>query len=54
MNRKPYPSAISEDEWAFVAPYLTLMTAGASQRVHDLREVLMGCDGLCAQESPGG
>ena len=25
-ERKPYPSDVSDDEWAFVAPYLTLMT----------------------------
>src|SRR5579864_5304067 len=42
MNRKPYPSDVSEDEWAFVAPYLTLMTQEAPQRVHDLREVFNG------------
>ncbi|MFM2348894.1 MAG: hypothetical protein RL654_3647, partial [Pseudomonadota bacterium] len=23
MTRKPYPSDISEEEWHFVAPYLT-------------------------------
>jgi transposase len=38
-TRKPYPSDVSDDEWAFVAPYLTLMTEAAPQRVHDLREV---------------
>jgi transposase len=37
--RKPYPTDVSDDEWAFVAPYLTLMTPDAPQRVHDLREV---------------
>lgn len=37
--RKPYPSDVSDDEWAFVAPYLTLMTADAPQRRYDLREV---------------
>jgi transposase len=42
MNRKPYPSDISDDEWAFVAPYVTLMTEEAPQRVHDLREVFNG------------
>jgi hypothetical protein len=24
MARKSYPSDVSDDEWAFVAPYLTL------------------------------
>jgi transposase len=37
--RKPYPSDVSDDEWAFVAPYLTLMRPDAPQRTHDLREV---------------
>ena len=37
--RKPYPSDISDEEWAFAAPYLTLMIEEAPQREHDLREV---------------
>lgn len=37
--RKPYPSDVTDDEWAFVAPYVTLMTPDAPQRTHDLREV---------------
>lgn len=40
--RKHYPSDVSDDEWAFVAPYLTLMTEDAPQRTHDLREVFNG------------
>ena len=28
-TRKPYPSDVTDDEWAFVAPYLTLMTENA-------------------------
>jgi len=28
MARKPYPSDVKDDEWAFVAPYLTLMREG--------------------------
>jgi transposase len=39
MNRKPYPTDVSDEEWAFVVPYLTLMTAEAPQRTHELREV---------------
>lgn len=40
MNkRKPYPSDVSDEEWAFVAPYLTLMTEDAPQRKYPLREV---------------
>lgn len=42
MIRNPYPSDVSNDEWAFVAPYLTLMTEDAPQRDHSLREVFNG------------
>jgi transposase len=38
-NRKPYPTDVSDEEWAFVAPYLTLMTEDAPQRDYPLREV---------------
>src|SRR5512145_639341 len=40
MNeRKAYPSDVSDEEWAFVAPYLTLMREDAPQRDYSLREV---------------
>jgi transposase len=39
QTRKPYPTDVTDDEWAFVAPYLTLMTPAAPQRRHDPREV---------------
>lgn len=40
MNaRQPYPTDVKDDEWEFVAPYLTLLPLNAAQRVHDLREV---------------
>jgi len=42
MARKPYPTDVSDEEWEFVAPYLTLMTEDAPQREHDLREVFNG------------
>ena len=38
-SRKAYPTDVTDEEWAFVAPYLTLMTPTAPQRSHDLREV---------------
>lgn len=38
-RRKPYPSDVSDEEWAFAAPYLVLMREDARQREHDLREV---------------
>jgi transposase len=46
MTRKPYPSDVSDDEWAFVAPYLTLMTEDAPQRDYSLREVFNGLRSL--------
>src|SRR5437016_3481523 len=39
-TRKPYVTDVSDEEWAFVLPYLSLMTPEAAQRRHDLREVL--------------
>ena len=53
MNtRKSYPSDVSEDEWAFVAPYLTLMTEDAPQREHPLRDVFNGLRWLARTGSP--
>jgi transposase len=37
--RNPYPTDVSDEEWAFVAPYLSLMTPDAPQRRYDPREV---------------
>jgi len=42
LVRKPYPSDVTDDEWAFVAPYLTLMAEHAPQRCHPLRELFNG------------
>src|SRR5690606_24482590 len=42
MARKPYPSDVTDAEWAFIAPYLTLMREDAPQREHPLRELLNG------------
>jgi len=41
-TRKPYPTDVSDEEWEFVAPYLTLLSEDAPQRRHDLREVFNG------------
>src|SRR3954454_4311656 len=38
-QRKPYPSDVSDDEWSFCAPYLTLMNEQAPQRLYPLREI---------------
>lgn len=42
MERKRYPSDVSDEEWAFAAPYLTLMREDAPQRDYSLREVFDG------------
>ncbi|MGH2618349.1 MAG: transposase, partial [Thermomicrobiales bacterium] len=39
LSRKPYPTDVSDEEWAFVAPDLSLMTPDAPRRRHDRREV---------------
>jgi len=38
-TRKPYPTDVSDEEWSFVVPYLTLMDEHAPQRHHELREL---------------
>lgn len=40
--RKSYPSDVSDEEWAFCAPYLTLMKEDAPQRKYPLRELFNG------------
>jgi transposase len=42
MERKAYPTDVSDDEGAFVAPSLTLMIEEAPQRDHNVREVFNG------------
>jgi transposase len=37
--RTAYPSDVTDDEWAFLAPYLALVREDAPQRVHSLRAV---------------
>ncbi len=41
-TRKAYPSDVSDEEWAFVAPYLALIREDSPQREHSLREVFNG------------
>jgi transposase len=38
-KRKPYLSDVSDEEWEFCAPYLTLMKEEAPQWTHSLRQV---------------
>ena len=41
-QKKTYPSDITDEEWAFCAPYLTLMKEDATQRKYPLRTVFNG------------
>ena len=52
MNRKPYPSDVSDEECNFVMPYLSLMTLEAPQRSHDLREVFNALRWLVRSGAP--
>lgn len=52
MNRKPYPSDVSEEEWSFVAPYLTLIDEQAPQRRHSLRDVFNALRWLARTGAP--
>ncbi|MEX3816755.1 transposase, partial [Paraburkholderia sp. BR13439] len=38
-KRRPYPTDVSDEEWYFAAPYLTLMNKDALQRRYELREM---------------
>ena len=51
-NRKPYPSDVPDQEWAFVAPYLALIREDAPQRTHDLKEVFSGLRWVVRTGSP--
>jgi transposase len=41
-NTNRYPTDVSDEEWAFVAAYLTLMVENAPQREYSLRTVFNG------------
>ena len=41
-RRAGYPSDVSDEEWAFCAPYLTLMKEDSPQRTYSLREIFNG------------
>jgi transposase len=53
-DKERYPSDVSDEEWAFVAPYLTLMTTDATcpQRVYELREVFNGLRYIARSGAP--
>jgi transposase len=39
VDRKGYPTDVSDEEWSFAAPYLTLMDVMAPQRKYELRDM---------------
>ena len=53
MNaRKPYTSDVTDEEWEFVAPYLTLLPLDAAQRDYELREVFNALRWLVKSGAP--
>jgi transposase len=42
LPRKPYPTDVTDEEWGYLASYLTLMAPDAPQRAYELREVFNG------------
>ncbi len=52
VNRKAYPSDVSDDEGALVAPYLTLLPEDAGQRRYPLREVFNALQWLVRAGAP--
>jgi transposase len=51
--RTPYPTDVIDEEWSFVAPYLSLMTPDASQlNHHDLREIFNALRWLVREGAP--
>ena len=51
-TRKPYPSDVSDEEWAFVTPYLTLLPEDVGQRKYPLREVFNGLRCVIKSSAP--
>ena len=39
ITRRAYPSDVTDDEWAFLLPYLLLVREDAGQRQYPLREL---------------
>ena len=52
MKRRAYPSDVSDEEWALVAPYVTLMKEAAPQRRYAVREVFNGLRWLVRAGAP--
>lgn len=52
MRRRGYPSDVSDEEWAFVSPYLSLIREDAPQRTYSLREVFNATRWMVRSGSP--
>ncbi len=52
-SRNPYPTDVSDEEWAFVAPYLILLPEDAGQRTYSLREVFNSLRWIVRAAPPG-
>ena len=52
MIREAYPSDVSDDEWALVASYLTLVREDAGQREHPLRDLFDGLSHVVKTGAP--
>src|ERR687889_308387 len=51
-ERKAYPTDVSDEEWAFVEPYLVLIRPDSAQRQHPLREVFNALRWIVRAGSP--
>ncbi|MCC4589479.1 IS5 family transposase [Xanthomonas sp. NCPPB 1067] len=49
---RPYPTDVSDEEWAFAAPYPTLMDPQARQRKYDLRLMFNGLRWMARAGAP--
>ena len=52
MRQRTYPSDVSDEEWEFASPYLTLMDPSAPQRTHSLRTLFNAIRWLARAGAP--
>jgi len=53
-TRTPYPTNVSDEEWAFVAMYLLMLPQDAGQRTYSLRAILVVAENYSSQSSVQG
>jgi transposase len=54
QKKRAYPSDVSDEEWAFAAPYLSLMTERAPQRKYELRSMFKALRWMARAGAPWG